>query len=264
MPEIIYKYRDWTNPYHKRLLTDRELYFSSYGKLNDPMEGQFSFRWDLLSEDEIDEKLTQMTKRRFPRYNDDFVRMEVEELKIRKRNIFEKPQPPPSEFQDTLNKNYGVFSVSENATQNLMWSHYACGHTGIAIGLDLDSIIDHTNLLFENESSIVIHEQMKYSMTPPGLIPKMNSEKENMIIILTSKSCDWKYEEEHRLIVMEKPDERIVFPPNVFASIHLGLNMTEEHHEEIVAIAERWPTKIEVYQCSLNFDSYALCVEQIY
>lgn len=37
-PAILYKYRDWNNPYHKNILIKREIWFSHVDDLNDPNE----------------------------------------------------------------------------------------------------------------------------------------------------------------------------------------------------------------------------------
>ena len=39
-PALIYKYRDWENDYHKRIITERELYFAHPHTLNDPYDAR--------------------------------------------------------------------------------------------------------------------------------------------------------------------------------------------------------------------------------
>jgi hypothetical protein len=35
-PRIIYKYRDWNNQFHQKILTEREVWFAHPHTLNDP------------------------------------------------------------------------------------------------------------------------------------------------------------------------------------------------------------------------------------
>jgi len=39
-PKILYKYREFSNPFHRSLLEKGEIYFSSFGELNDEKEGR--------------------------------------------------------------------------------------------------------------------------------------------------------------------------------------------------------------------------------
>ena len=41
-------------------------------------------------------------------------------------------------FKETMSKHVGVCCMSEVATSNLMWAHYADSHKGLCIGLNLD------------------------------------------------------------------------------------------------------------------------------
>ena len=37
-PKIVYKYRDWSNPFHKRILLGNEIYLTPPNKFNDPFD----------------------------------------------------------------------------------------------------------------------------------------------------------------------------------------------------------------------------------
>ena len=45
-PSILYKYRDWNNEYHKKIITNQELFFPSFESLNDPFDGKLPFMFD--------------------------------------------------------------------------------------------------------------------------------------------------------------------------------------------------------------------------
>ena len=48
IPKTIYKYRNWDNKYHRRLITNLELYFPKPQELNDPFDSQRNFDWEEL------------------------------------------------------------------------------------------------------------------------------------------------------------------------------------------------------------------------
>jgi len=47
VPDITYKYRSWNDPYHKKILTENEIYFASPNKLNDQKDFKISVSWSL-------------------------------------------------------------------------------------------------------------------------------------------------------------------------------------------------------------------------
>jgi len=49
LPRILYKYRDWKNEKHKRLITEQEIYFPSPLDFNDPFDSRIPIRWDLMN-----------------------------------------------------------------------------------------------------------------------------------------------------------------------------------------------------------------------
>lgn len=79
-----------------------------------------------------------------------------------------------------------ILSLSRRPDISLMWTHYAEGHKGVAIGVEIDR-----NL---------------YSVRPidydgPMHIGRRNFHQESAIDILTKKLSPWKYEEEERVFV---------------------------------------------------------------
>ena len=72
IPTILYKYRDWGNPYNKKLLTDNEVYFASPREFNDPLDCAIPFRYDEkdLTEENIFKKCYQLAKYAHPDWDD--------------------------------------------------------------------------------------------------------------------------------------------------------------------------------------------------
>ncbi|WP_249370579.1 DUF2971 domain-containing protein [Vibrio sp. 11-4(1)] len=57
-------------------------------------------------------------------------------------HYFQRSGRLSSEFKSALKgekRSYGIVSLSEIADNTLMWAHYANGHNGIAIGVEIDS-----------------------------------------------------------------------------------------------------------------------------
>lgn len=82
---------------------------------------------------------------------------------------------------------FGIYCVSKNPTNLLMWSHYANCHKGICIGFDAQKTI------FKQARKI------DYTET----LPKLNrddSPEDLLDKIALTKSKDWSYEEEYRIL----------------------------------------------------------------
>ena len=71
-PKVLFKYRDWRNIDHQRLLTDGEVYFPSFNQLNDPFEGKIPYRYNptSLTSENIFQKYLSVAKEKFPGKND--------------------------------------------------------------------------------------------------------------------------------------------------------------------------------------------------
>ena len=73
VPDVLYKYRDRNDDYHKRLLENKKLYFSAIDQFNDPFDGSIPYRYEpkQLTEENIFLKYYEMTKREYPDWKDD-------------------------------------------------------------------------------------------------------------------------------------------------------------------------------------------------
>ncbi|MEC8327537.1 MAG: DUF2971 domain-containing protein [Pseudomonadota bacterium] len=95
------------------------------------------------------------------------------------------------EFKSALKgekDSFGVCSLSEISNNDLMWAHYANGHNGIAIGVEIDP--DRYKV-----------KQVQYDGLS-GLTQKFEHEPaEAAIRVLSHKLEIWDYEREHRAFV---------------------------------------------------------------
>lgn len=98
----------------------------------------------------------------------------------------------PSAFSEAINKNIGIFCLSETNDNILMWSHYADQHKGIAIGYDSE----HPFFNQQKQGLDFKLGKVKYSMKRPD---KPGEFKDNYRLFY-QKSPDWKYEKEWRVI----------------------------------------------------------------
>jgi hypothetical protein len=109
-----------------------------------------------------------------------------------------------------------VTCLTETNTNQLMWSHYANSGKGFCIGLDTSTSPFNGKL-----------KKVNYANNIPKLDPLIANRDERKVveeyiyILLATKSCDWSYENEWRLISL---DDGLTTPygPTALTGVYFG------------------------------------------
>lgn len=91
--------------------------------------------------------------------------------------------------------NLGVLALSEKCDDLLMWAHYAQNHKGLVIGFDSEHRYFHQQLGPSDEFRYV--RKVRYSKGRPNI---RLTTIEDLTGIFLTKSEDWKYEDEWRVM----------------------------------------------------------------
>ena len=87
-----------------------------------------------------------------------------------------------------------IYCLTPKGGNILMWSHYADNHRGICLEF---SVAD--NPLFRTAKEVVYRKEY------PHWVPCDINDKPGLVMeLILTKSCDWRYEEEYRLVSVEK------------------------------------------------------------
>ena len=131
--ETLYKYRDWNDKFHKKMLTENEVYFSNNYSFNDPFDlnlpivisgttqfDELSFREDFSRSNrrEPTKKEINDALRNFPN------------LARKHPEIIEETKKEMEQIVRNIEERLGVFCLSRNRSNTLMWGHYANSHKG--------------------------------------------------------------------------------------------------------------------------------------
>lgn len=151
-------------------------------------------------------------------------------------------------------RSMGIYSLAGNVSNELLWAHYASGHTGFAIEYDIDGLKKSLN--FNKYFQKVFDLEMSYvdkvpTLTMMDLPPHGNLERILKKCIGT-KSKVWKYEEEIRLAF----DAHGLFDIDyrVITGIYFGYRMEES---EIEYIMEQMKGRgLSYYKMELDKNSY--------
>lgn len=157
-------------------------------------------------------------------------------------------------FGQQLSDNAGIFSMTRDPLNLLMWAHYSSDHTGFVVELkiELESYDLHKNdiELFEQLVPYEVKYQqhrpvIKYSDTPDIKLDKQ----------FLTKGIEWKYEQEERVIDwvrksgIHKYDKR-----NILSSVIAGMKMDKDDFKVL-----RKTISITNQKESLNITLHQVC-----
>jgi hypothetical protein len=162
--------------------------------------------------------------------------------------------------RNKVNDNVGIFSLSKNCSNTLMWSHYTISHNGFCIGFD------PTHPFFniqKNDENFLIRD-VRYSTDRAKYRMDINQLKNGVESFFT-KSIDWQYEEEIRVVAMLNRAFKIIlgnkFPINLFRVPHnsiseiiLGANISTELKLIIIEFCSE--RNIPCYQSQISSIKY--------
>lgn len=168
------------------------------------------------------------------------------------------------QFLDIVSEMLGVFCVSKNATNILMWSHYADSHSGIVLGLDEnDSFFSKSNGVYDVE----------YVDNRPLLdlawLDGDNDSGKFTTEIIKKKYMDWSYEKEVRATFSLSDCEYIKseadmiylrkFSPSLIKEVILGCRSTRETEERVKNILnQKMYSHVALKKASLDPNKYAI------
>lgn len=248
-PKIIYKYRDWKNPFHRKILIDNELYLASPKDFNDPFDCRINHNFLALTPKEEEEYINALAIRHFPEAEKLGVNYSliIKDFEARFRNKPEFQRFADSILFENQDKHYAIFSASLRWNSILMWAHYASNHTGFCIGFWHQKLFD--SRLFGKGGEVI------YKADFPIIKPRPATKDDQMMIDsfteTHSKAKEWHYEKEYRFMStspkeLTNKERSVPIRNDFFAEIILGIAMDENDKKEIIELCKI--KGIKVYQ----------------
>ena len=226
-PPILYKYRDWENPYHKGVLTNNALYMASPRSFED------------IKDCNVPEKFP--TKQKLYKFFLEKSRMDHPTWSRKAHRQFAiywsihsplaNPQRMKSileHFNEDFNNRFGVLSMTANSKNGEMWEKYANNHKGFCVGYATDILFKHVG----GGGPVQYTEEL-----PTIDFVKDNFETKHVKNIFY-KEKKWAFEDEYRLHTMwpqvaTVEQRNIKLPNECIVEIILGKFMSNESKDEI-------------------------------
>lgn len=138
-----------------------------------------------------------------------------------------------------------------------MWSHYANGHQGFCVGFDYSKLLELFDRYADDDRLIDDHS-IEYCGNYPILNPSEMKNEEVVKRQITIKSSDWKYEKEHRFILIGETKKKVLLPDGIVSEVILGCRMPSEHMDEIIGVLRQRATRIRLFQAREKRDRFGL------
>ena len=237
---IAYKYRSGRGPKDRNgkdvferdieLLSQDMIYIPTVKQLNDPSEGL------------VDDRVYKM-------------QLDLFERIVPKEAIGSFDEGIQGLF-DSI-RNSGVYSLSKEIANELMWAYYANGHNGYAIIFDTEVLAKS----FENGKYSGMHElEVKYSSRLPRFDISIIELDINKVLscLVGNKSNAWKHEAEHRL-VFDTGGKCLKIDYRAIKGFVFGCKMNPDDIDYVMKTFSG--RDLTYYQIRLKDDSYNLFLE---
>ena len=205
-PEILFKYRE-VNEYTLMSLINRSVWFSNASMLNDPFDCQIILKNKVPNRKEFEK----LTGRAFERLGQ---KLGGKLISVAPKYCFDGDKLSEHYINEILRfkkhiesnlKSIGILSLSSKEDNTTMWSHYAGSHTGICIGYKTKNLFPKNNLKeMLHEVQYRPAEKINFNVFDLYAQCCCNQDKQEyksiMDNIVATKTDDWSYEKEWRLI----------------------------------------------------------------
>lgn len=239
--EMLYHYQPGGKEWLKRLertLRENVIYCSNPKDFNDPWDCRPWFNTHSLDNADYRERLVQWFDAIGRKTNPDL----TEEEHIGRANMLRQDKSFLEKLivdcsvriANAIRERYRVYCLSSKPDCSLMWAHYADKHRGMCLAFKVKS------------DTFCGAQKVDYQDEYPSYGLADGSDDENLKALL-SKSSDWRYEDEYRVIAQERSaatshetlltdNGYLVFPRHTLQAIIVGCLMPANCVEDVKAL----------------------------
>lgn len=245
IPKYLYKYRSLRTKKDRehtlRILSHNEIYFAKCKEFNDPFDCNLhiSVNADFNTH-----------KAKLKLHNPD---LSEEELNFQTHKDLQPENIKKRELRVNndichINESIGIFSMSAKRDNLLMWSHYADYHRGICIEFKTtDGKLFGCDIL-----------NIDYNEKYPKYNVYNNMDLEQVRKYICTKSVDWEYEEEWRIIYKETGCQFFSPEDEELSSVILGAHISKSNKELVLKSLSENNCGAKLYQARECKDRFGL------
>jgi len=228
IPTVLYKYRDWSDKYHKKLILELSIYLSAPSDFEDPLDCKNPIRYDLLTDKEILDIYFNQSKNKNPEfsYHQHFQWAWNWFLNSPLRDPIQRNEIETNAAIE-FNERFGVFSLTADPLNVSMWNKYSNQKKGFCVGYNSKLLFD-----FLGGGGEVI-----YCDNLPILKPfeEFVIQRHKQIFF---KETKWNFEKEYRThkfwpTRVTKIERNILIPKECLNEVIFGPEIENNHRIEI-------------------------------
>lgn len=227
IPDKLYKYQPF-DQYTLINLIRQQFYFSKPGNFNDPYDCDPPIKMIKAHRTLKNKKNLYANLRDFAQdkvlFDKEYLSNGIPNGKFEKEYINN-----PKWIKELIKAKVGVTCFSEQVNNILMWSHYGDKHKGFCLEFDTKNIMEASQ---EKTYEVNYPKTNKYHKL--SILDLLNPEL--LERLLTTKSREWGYEKEWRIISRIGGDKVFRFNPKALTGIYFGYDMPENYKDVIISV----------------------------
>ena len=248
IPRVLYRFvRD--DEFLEATLSAPYLWFSDLRSFNDPMESESRIDLDIDSQDFC------WWLEKYAGGKDGSIASLWGEVK-RRPDVLEqlRPEIEQASRQAFLRKldQAAVCCFSETGGASLMWSHYADSHRGACIVVQVPSLL--TDRRFAIQAVDYVDDLRRWNIARERRLYGTTDEFDVRFdqAVLASKTREWSYEREYRLIAHSRG--RVDVPESAVVGFITGVRMSDARHDYLsdLIVGRYGPNKVRVLRASMD------------
>jgi hypothetical protein len=254
-PSSFYKYRSMSGDAAARteeIVLGNEIYFARPSSFNDPFDLRPSFSLAATPERQREDFIRM--SRKFEPHLSEEERQAAAQLVMETSLSTENIQATTDGIQAMHNmamNEIGVCCVSASRADVLMWSHYADAHRGVC-------------LEFDGNGKLMAHaQQISYSEVRVPINSYEDSQDQMTTKSLLTKSAQWKYEDEWRLIRYAKGPGKVKFRPENLTGIIVGAQADRSVLEAVRAWNKQRTAPVQLFRARVSRTHFAVEIDPL-
>jgi hypothetical protein len=258
LPPRLFKYRP-VNDHTQEIFSKQALFFANPTAFNDPVDSGFHiFCGGERNQEVIAAVASNAIRKAHPEWRIDQI-LDAAELTSAKV-VADHNEEASRQLGRSLARDYndkaGVFCLPGTSTDILMWSHYSNCHRGICLEFRTDV----------KDSIFAKAQPITYSDEYPHLDLRTIVESEpirSAAAWMLTKSSQWSYEREWRVLDYENGPGVRRFPPSCLSAVILGCCISDEERELVLEWSRDSPTPVRMRKAKKSSTHFRLDVEEV-
>lgn len=231
LPRVIYKYRDWNDVFHKRIITEREVFMAAPNSFEDPVDCKLPIEYSGLSKKEIREVCLYNSKLYYPertrKQHREYAENWRTESPFGNINLTKRFQ---EQMLEKYNSQIGVLSLTANVKNLKMWEKYSNNHKGFAVGFNPIVMFQYLG----GGGPVTYYDTLP--IVRPAPIHSYDEQRDYQIF---SKLSKWSFEEEYRTHIFKEDEltnenRAVQLPPEAYTEIVIGADMPNDMFEDLL------------------------------